>query len=279
VGFVLRPSRIIAALGILVVVTVLGGAGLFLSQKRDATLLDARRETDNLALALSMETSRSFEAIDLLVRQRIAAIRAAGVSTSAAFHAYASTITVHQTLKVEAASLPQVDLLSLVDEDGKVINFNRFWPIPEISLIDRDYYKALKMESAQQPFISIPVQNRGTGTWTIYIARRVDGPNGEFLGLVLGGISAQYFADLYQGLSLDGDSAIVLMRKDGVLLMRRPYIEGQIGRNFGGGLVLKALAQGGGKAGFAEDRSLVDGILRISSARALDGIPLIVAVT
>jgi PAS domain S-box-containing protein len=276
---VLRPSRIIAALGILVIVAVLGGASLLLAQKHDATLLDARREADNLALALSMETSRSFETIDLLVRQRVAAIRAAGVSTSAAFRTYASTFAIHETLKAEAASLAQVDLLSLVDADGKVINFNRYWPIPEISLVDRDYYVALRKDGAQQPFISTPVQNRGSGTWTIYIARRVDGPNGEFLGLVLGGISAQYFADLYKGLSLDGDSAIVLMRQDGVLLMRRPYIEGQIGRNLGGGLVLKALAQGGGKAGFAEDRSLVDGVLRISSARALTEFPVVVAIT
>jgi PAS domain S-box-containing protein len=276
---VLRPSRIIAALGILVVVAVLGGAGLFLAEKRDATLRDARREADNLVLALSMETTRSFEAIDLLVRQRIAAIRTAGVSTSETFHAYASTFAIHETLKAEAASLPQVDLISVVDADGKVVNFNRFWPIPEISLADRDYYKALKADGAQRPFISTPVQNRGTGTWTIYIARRVNGPNGEFLGLVLGGMSAQYFADLYNGLSLDNDCAIVFMRKDGVLLMRRPYIEGQIGRNLGGGLVSKALAQGDGKAGFAEDRSMVDGVLRIASARALSEFPIVVAVT
>ena len=78
---------------------------------------------------------------------------------------------------------------------------------------------------------------------------------------------------------MDADSAIVVMRQDGVLLMRRPNIEGQIGRNLGGGLVFKALAQGGGQAGFAEDRSLVDGVLRLGSARALAEFPVIVAIT
>jgi PAS domain S-box-containing protein len=275
----IRPGRIIAALGILIVVVVWVGAALLLQEKRDAALLDARRESDNLALALSVETSRSFEAIDLLVRQRVSAIRAAGVTDQASLESYASTLAVHDALKADAASLPQVDLISLVNADGKVINFNRFWPIPDISLADRDYYQILRTYDPQRPFISVPVQNRGTGTWTIYIARRVNGPDGEFLGLVLGGIKAQYFADLYRGLSLDPDSAIVITRQDGVLLMRRPNIEDQIGRNLAGGLVFKALAQGGGQAGFAEDRSLVDGVLRIASARALTEFPIIVAIT
>jgi PAS domain S-box-containing protein len=275
----IRPGRIIAALGILIVAVVWIGAALLLQEKRDAALLDARRESDNLALALSVETSRSFEAIDLLVRQRVSAIRAAGVTDQASLASYASTLAIHEALKADAASLPQVDLISLVNADGKVINFNRFWPIPDISLADRDYYRILRAQDPQRPFISVPVQNRGTGTWTIYIARRVNGPHGEFLGLVLGGIKAQYFADLYRGLSLDPESAIVITRQDGILLMRRPNIEDQIGRNLAGGLVFKALAQGGGQAGFAEDRSLVDGVLRIASARALTEFPIIVAIT
>jgi PAS domain S-box-containing protein len=279
VGPGLRPSRVIAALGVLIVLTVLGGAALFLLTKRDAVLHDARREADNLSMALSMETSRSLEAIDLLVRQRIAAIHAADVSDAATFAAYASTLEINEALKTEAARLPQVDLLSLVNADGKVLNFNRYWPIPEISLKDRDYYAALAQGDTRQPYISAPVRNRGTGTWTIYVARRVDGPNGAFLGLVLGGMRSKYLADLYDGLSLDADSAIVVMRQDGVLLMRRPNVEGQIGRNLGGGLVFKALAQGGGRAGFAEDRSMVDGVLRIGSARALPEFPVIVAIT
>lgn len=275
----MRPSRVIAGLGILIILVLLGGAALFLAAKRDAVLLDARREADNLALALSMETSRSLEAVDLLLRQRIAEIHAAKVSDVETFQAYASTLATHEALKTEAERLPQVDLLSLVSADGKIINFNRYWPIPEINLNDRDYYKALARGGTRQPYLSAPVQNRGTGTWTIYLARSVDGPNGEFLGLVLGGMSTQYLADLYEGLSLDADSAIVILRQDGTLLMRRPNIAGQIGRNLGGGLVLKALAQGGGQAGFAEDRSMVDGVLRLGSARALTEFPVIVAIT
>jgi len=276
---VLRPSRVIAALGILMVLVVLGGVALFLAEKREAVLHDARRETDNLALALSMETSRSLEAVDLLVRQHIAAIHAAGVTTPEAYQAYASTQAVHEALEADAARLPQLDLLSLVSADGSVINFNRYWPIPQISLMDRDYYQALARGGEREPFISTPVKNRGNGTWTIYLARRVEGPNGEFLGLVLGGMTTQYLADLYEGLSLDADSAIVILRQDGILLLRRPNIEGQIGRSLVGGLVFKALAQGGGQAGFAEDRSLVDNVFRMSSARALKGFPVIVAIT
>ena len=118
----LRPSRVIALLGILIVVAVLGGAALFLNEKHDVVLLDARKDADNLAQALSMETSRSLEAIDLLLQQRIASIHAAGVATPEAFQAYATTYEIHAALVDEASRLPQVDLLSLVSSDGRVLN-------------------------------------------------------------------------------------------------------------------------------------------------------------
>ena len=126
-------------------------------------MLDARREADDLALALSMETSRSLEAVDLLLRQRIAAIHAANVVNASGLQAYASTRAVHEALLADAARLPQVDLLSLVNAQGEVMNFSRFWPIPEINLSDRDYYKALAVRGAASRLSAHPCGTGQTG--------------------------------------------------------------------------------------------------------------------
>jgi hypothetical protein len=48
----LRPSLIIAALGTLSMLAILGGCALFLVEMRDDALRDARREAENLSLAL-----------------------------------------------------------------------------------------------------------------------------------------------------------------------------------------------------------------------------------
>ena len=46
------------------------------------------------------------------------------------------------------------------------------WPTPSISVADRDYFAAHRDNADLGPFISVPVRNRGSGTWTIYLARR-----------------------------------------------------------------------------------------------------------
>jgi signal transduction histidine kinase len=70
--------------------------------------------------------------------------------------------------------------------------------------------------------ISAPVKNRGSGTWDIYLARRINGPQGAFVGLVLGAMSLPYFEHLYDSISMAGNMHICLWRSDGTLLARFP---------------------------------------------------------
>jgi hypothetical protein len=83
---------------------------------------------------------------------------------------------------------------------------------------DRAYFKAMKADPSLKSYVTEPVQNRGTGTWTIFLARRVDGPNGEFLGLVLGAIELSYFEDFYQAISTGKGGSATLERLDGATL-------------------------------------------------------------
>ena len=93
---------------------------------------------------------------------------------------------IHVLLKDKIQSMPHVDVVGLIDAEGKLINFSRYWPIPELDASDRDYFKALKSDPQRASFVSEPVLSRGGGTWTIFIARKFVGPNGEFLGAVVG---------------------------------------------------------------------------------------------
>ena len=56
-----------------------------------------------------------------------------------------------------------------IDPDGNLLNFSRSWPIPNIQVADRDYFKALKADPNLETFISAPVPNRADGTWDIYV--------------------------------------------------------------------------------------------------------------
>ena len=74
------------------------------------------------------------------------------------------------------------------------------------------------------------MRNRGTGAWTFYISRRLNGANGELAGLVLVGLSTQFFSEFYQLIHLESDASISLYRRDFTLLARYPHAEEVIGK-------------------------------------------------
>src|ERR1019366_2255726 len=90
--------------------------------------------------------------------------------------------------------------------------------------------------------VSKPMLNRATGTWTVQIARKVSGPNGEFLGLVLGAIELQSIEQYFAGVAIGPDSAISLIHRDGELMARHPRVESLIGRPIPGGLAVKLVS-------------------------------------
>ena len=55
--------------------------------------------------------------------------------------------------------LPQLDALIAVDADGSLLNFSHYWPAPAVNLADRDYFKALKTNSALTTYFGEPVFN------------------------------------------------------------------------------------------------------------------------
>jgi len=133
-----------------------------------------------------------------------------------------------ETLKTD----PIIDVVTLVDHDGVVLNFSRKYPPPPINLSDRDYFIYLSNHDDSNTFFSAPVKNKGTGDWVFYLAKRINGPNQEFLGVVLIGISIQTFSDLFAqiGEKLGPGSSVILYNQDKVLLSRWPLKEENVGK-------------------------------------------------
>jgi hypothetical protein len=155
---------------------------------RKNELLDQERQMKNLSLTLAEQADRSFQSVDLVISRVGEQIAAAGVTDSGSLLQKMAGRDVHEFLLEKISGVPQLDAVTLINREGKLINFSRAWPIPEGNVSDRDYFQALKDDPKLNSYISAPVRNRGTGTWTIYLARRLNGPNGEFIGLILGAI-------------------------------------------------------------------------------------------
>jgi signal transduction histidine kinase len=262
---------------LLIVVLLAINVGLIV-HLRESELADEGEQLARLSLVLAEEADRSFQSVDLVISSIAGRIEAEGVSDSASFQQKMAGQDLYLLLREKISGLPQLDAVIVVNNQGKAINTSRSWPIPEIDVSDRDYFRAMKEDPNLKSYISQPVRNRAagtvTGTWTIYLAHRVSGAGGEFQGMILGAIKMQYFEDSYRAISPGLGGTIVISRLDGVMLARFPPSEG-VGRVFSSSQRLMH----GGIAGTARERSSLDGEMRIKAAHRLTNYPVFVIAT
>ena len=82
-------------------------------------------------------------------------------------------------------------------------------------------------------YVSRSVRSRVTGEWIIPVVRRLDNPDGSLKMIVNFGVDANYFDQFYRSLRLGNSGHLVLVRRDGWVLMETPPIAGLIDRNLG----------------------------------------------
>jgi diguanylate cyclase (GGDEF)-like protein len=264
--------------GVLLIVAITVGTGIMLSNLRNRALTENEREIQNIALVLAKQMERDFDAVVSVQTSLIERIQALGIASSEDFEQKLSNYNTYLLLKDKVVGFNYLGALILVNSQGKIFNFSRSWPIPDIYAADRDYFTALQSDEKLNSVVSKPIRNRATGTWIVQIARKVSGPNGEFLGLVLGAIELQSVEQYFARVALGPDSSISLIHRDGELMARYPRVESLIGRPIPGGLAVKLVSNSElgvgrriGAVGNAEDRLI--------AAHRIAGYPFLIAAT
>jgi signal transduction histidine kinase/CheY-like chemotaxis protein len=177
-----------------------------------------------------------------------------------------------------------VDVATIVAANGDNINFSRSYPVPPINLAERDYFKAHVENPNLGDFISKPVRNKGNGKWTFYISRRLNDARGEFMGLVLIGMSVELLTGFYERVASDlGEGASIgLYRNDLMLLTRWPHKDDVIGTLNRGGPVHEIVVVQKKPNGviFADAPRFSDGVAvrRLVAVRKAERYPLTVSI-
>jgi PAS domain-containing protein len=269
-----RPIRYLVICGVMLIAAIGVSTAIMVGNLRDRALLDSERELKNTALILAEQVDRTFQAIDLVQSSVIEKIQSLGISSSEDYARRMSGQDVHQILKASTSGLVQAYAISLINADGRLLNFSRFWPVPDISVADREFFLALKSDPRLTSFVSLPGHNRTDGAWTLFLARKVAAANGEFLGLVLGAVELSYFDKLFGSVALGEGSSIALYRSDGILLTRFPQAESFIGK-----IIVQPLnTLGGGESGTARFVGQIGGKDRLLAVRRLAHFPMFMTV-
>jgi signal transduction histidine kinase len=272
-GAAVRPLRLLYVGTAALILFLVAASVVVLLHLRERDLLHEEDGLRKLSLTLAEQADRSFQSVDLVLTSLIERLGASGVVDSATFAEKMSGVETHRLLRDKIDGIPQIAAVTLIGSEGDVINLSRYWPIPKISVADREYFKAVKADPSRKPYISVPVENRASGSWAIFMARRVNGPSGEFLGLIIGAMELRYFEDFYRAIAPGADSAIILLRQDGTTLVRYPPND-TVGKSVGGERVLA-----GGTSGTARAPAPADGQMTLEAAHRLANFPAIVLAT
>ena len=281
-----KQGRFVLSLGIGVVLLTMVGAGWLVWAERERSIQLWQTSAEAEARALAANTAQALQAADLVLRSISDEVNGAGVQSVEQMRDVLGTQAVHEMLKDRRSGLAQVSVASVVDVNGDMVNFTRNYPPrsatgQRINLRERDYFQAHLADPTLELFVSTAVQNKGTGSWTFYLARKIKSPSGEMLGVALAGIESEYFHKYFRAIGVPGKT-LALFHSNGSLLARWPDENAPIGTNFSASRLFDILNSGRksavidkGTVGALETNSAA---LRILAPATVASYPLVASV-
>ncbi len=283
-------ARAVLAMGALLALLTVSGASLLLWHDRQSDIAQWQQTAAALSTTMTEHAEQAVRAADLVLQSIVIPLNDARIASEADLWRTMDTPAIHEAIRNKVAAVPQVDVAAIIDRNGDIINFSRFYPpyAPDtpgkrVNVADRDYFQAMFHGRNDRPFISAPVQNRVTGEWTFYLARQIRDPAGAPIGLVITGINSSFFEAFFRAVNIGKGSAIALYRGDGIMLARDPPAGDFIGRSFANQPLFRSVLQPGVAANpqVATDPPLVgrQGEMRIVAPLRLRDFPLVTNVT
>ena len=260
----------------LLVVTIFAAGGAMIWQLRQNALAGSQREMTNLGVVLAEQTSRSIQAVDLILQEIQSHTAELGLRTPEQFRLRLADSDTHQFLTRLLKNLRQADAVALIDANGALLNWSREMLVPHLDLSDRDYFRHLRDHDDPDAFISGSTEGRATGKWIMFIVRRINGPDGEFLGLVQGLIETVYLEDFYRTINMVPGESVTVLRRDGIVVAGHPDIENRRGKRMPAPSPwYRRVAEGGGSY---RSPGYLTGMPQIITVHPLRAYPLVVDV-
>jgi len=263
--------------GLVLMFAIIVGTGLTIQRfKRDA-IASGRASLEANVLLLARHFDQQLEDFSVLQKSIIPALEDRGLSSPEAFEREVATFAVHQTLRMKAVGWATVAGVNIFDANGTLINSSASWPVPDVNISDRSYFRHLKDDPTILSEIEV-VPGRFSGTKVIVFSRRISGQNGEFLGIATRAIGPQALEDFLASAELSAEDSIAIHHVNGQMLARYPHAENLIGKNFKGGSAEQMAVF---QKPFVSARliSPVDGKERLVASRRLTFEPLVIVAT
>lgn len=181
----------------------------------------------------------------------------------------------HALLRQQVQIMPQLHGLFVYGADGTWLATDHTVTAPKANNADRDYFIYHREHTGRQIRIGSVVKSRSTDELIIPISRRLNFPDGSFAGVLLGTIKVDWFVRYYGDFQIDQSGALVLAKRDGTILVRRPFVEQVLGSSLADSEVFRDNLPYANE-GVVETVAVVDGTPRLYAYRGLTSYPVVV---
>ena len=231
-------------------------------------IADARKDTANLTSSLIQHAELTFRTADAILLGVVERLEHEPLNAATRERLKAWFVK-------EVENSTQFVGFGIVDSTGVMI-VNTFDVGEQAKYTDRDYFLYHSSHDDNKLRIGSPVHGRSSNEWVIPVSRRFNKADGTFGGVAVAAINPRYFQDIYDHLELVNNSAVVLATTEGTLLVRRPFVEANIGRDMTQTHIFSRLQQA--PSGSLEIKASIDGVTRYNSYEKGNTYPIFVVV-
>lgn len=265
------PIMVVATLFVvLVCVSLVSLDGWRTWQARGMAMHDSEIVAANLARSLAQHAEDVVTNADTTLLNLVDRVEGEGTGPAARLRLYS-------LLSTEVGDSPWLHGLFVYDEEGNWVVNSQAQRVQKLNNADREYFIYHRSHADRGSYIGVPVRSRSTGEWILTVSRRINHPDGSFAGVALASISMDYFQKFYSSFAIGEQGAIDLMLDNGILLVRRPFVESNIGANLASDALFAQYLRKS-LVGTAIVKSSLDGIVRLNAYQRVAHYPLVVNV-
>lgn len=260
----------------LIVITV-GGAGGLAWHLHQRTVAEYQRDAKILGTVLAERTTRYIQVADHVLQELQQRVQSLNVRSPEDFQMRLGTSETQTFLRERMQNLPPANAFVLVDALGRIASASRDIELKGTDVSDADYVRHFATNDDPELFVSITRTSKITGQPAVFLARRINAPDGEFLGVVVGVIDVADLRDFHQAVNVQPGQAVTLLRRDGIVLTSDPDPVREVGQRMAAGSPWYGVVQAGG--GSFRSPGLLAGSTATVSVHPLHGYRLVVNVS
>lgn len=168
--------------------------------------------------------------------------------------------------------------IQLASETGRIQTLSAAGQTSAAGVGEADYFRSAMIGDPRQFFIGSPVASGPNRSWRIPVAHRLTHPR-KGLAALQATIELSALLSLYEEERARPSGAIVLLRRDGVLLARAPHDERLMGKSLLGGQLYREFLPRAERGFVRLDRTATDAMEKYVAYSVLSDFPLVTVVS